>query len=332
MRSRITVSIFSVMTAVLSLSIGGCSGDNSESTADITQSNIEQPINSTDSSSAAESSESSSESSDENSSAETEPADPRGEPTILVGLDGETIYTSEITKVLDIHGDFTTVDQITADNDGVRVFCDGFQYFKEPEGTAYDNYNNPELFDGMEFVGEIPVNNNKYRRVNVGDKICGLTLVEATTQFLIDPSGYEENHSYYYPDVGDYGVFMRFEGMVTIEGFMSSSARNSYEPDGGALRFTPIENKLPILGSWFGLDVGFFVTSAYNTNELLCFTEMGEISPDKPTCDLGNLGIGDIMYVRATFSDIRYIGDLCAAKLENMEILSDVLVHVDDSI
>lgn len=44
MRSRVTISVFSIMIAVCSLSIGGCSWNDSESGENITKSNINNII------------------------------------------------------------------------------------------------------------------------------------------------------------------------------------------------------------------------------------------------------------------------------------------------
>ena len=199
--------------------------------------------------------------------------------------------------------------------------------------AACDNYNNPELFKDMEFIGEKTENKNEWKRVNVGDEICGLKLIKATTGFLISQSVYEYTGSYYCSDLRYIDQFVaQFEGTVTIEGFMSSSPRNSYEPDGGSLRFTPVEDKLPIIGKYFGHETDFDIMTACDAHQLLSLNESGQIGIDEPKCDIGDLGIGDVMYVRATLSNIRYNGVYATAELEDMEILSDVLVHIDDYI
>ncbi len=332
MNTKIKASIFCIAAAVLSLTLGGCSDEKGGSTIDIysgsTSVSSEGSVNS--SLTTIEPMESSVP--DASGTFDTSDA-PIGEPTTLVGLDGKPIYTSEITEVYDIKGEPTTVDQITPDNDGMEIICDGFQYFKEPSGMAYDNYNNPELFDDMEFIGEMPENKNGFRRVNVGDEICGLTLVNAAAEFLISPGDYDIYKSYYcHEQKFSREYTAEFEGTVTIEGFMNSAARNSYEPYGGALRFTPVENKLPIIGDYFGQETGFAITATFDSFELLSLNESGMIMIDEHNCDLGGLGIGDIMYVRATLSNIKYDGIYVIADLEDMEILSDVLIHVEDTI
>lgn len=67
------------------------------------------------------------------------------EPTIFIGPDGSPIYDSEVTK---IDGSDKKAAELTANDEGITVFCEGFQYFKEPEGVAYNSYENPEMFEG----------------------------------------------------------------------------------------------------------------------------------------------------------------------------------------
>lgn len=107
------------------------------------------------------------------------------EPTFIIGLDEEPIRTTDITRILDITDTPVTIDKLTTDSDDMTVFCDGFQYFKEPISIAYNSYENPEMFDGQ-YIGEKPENDNGYRRVNVGEEICGLTLKNATSEFIIN--------------------------------------------------------------------------------------------------------------------------------------------------
>lgn len=331
MKSQNAIWGFCLTIVVLTLTLGGCSGsDKRETGIDNIYRKIED--NSDENKSEKTAISGKNESSVENvtsDSAKNVSAIPSGGSTILVGLDGIPIYTSEITEVYDIHNKPTTVDRINKYVDGVTVICDGFQYFKQPEGTAYDNYNSPEFFEGTEFIGEKPENNTEWIRVNVGDEICGLKLVSAAVRFEV--SRYYDNF-YYYTYGGLNKPNAEFEGTVTVEGFMSSSARNPNEPNGGSLRFTPTENKLPLMGNDLDTEPVFRISTAYETNELLSFNETGLITIDSHTCDTNDLGIGDIAYVRATLSGIKYRAGYIVADLDEMELLSDVIVHIDDTV
>jgi len=179
MKSKIAVSVLSLSIAILSLTLGGCSGGDN-----VTESNF--------SSSAIQSAENSNASSVGESvppveSTPSAPVVPSGSPTIFIGLDGNPIYDSEITKLISYKSDFNKeAAVITADDEYVTVLCEGFQYFKEPGGVTYNSYDNPEMFDGLEFKGELPKNKNPWKRVNVGDEICGLKLKYAVSQFVME--------------------------------------------------------------------------------------------------------------------------------------------------
>lgn len=330
MRSRITVGIFSIMIALCSLSIGGCSGNSAESSEKNTQSNIGQIINNYDNSPTSEKSESSSDNPLSDIILGTPPA-PNGEPTIFVGLDGKPIYTSEITELKHYSEPPITADKITADDYSASIKCEGFQYFKKPTGKAYNNYKDPELFDGLDFIGEKPENNAEWERVNVGDSFCGLKLVKAYSQFEI----YPDVDTYYIPGSLNGVPCAEFEGRATIEGFLLVSPRTSYEPDGGELRFTPTENLLPIIGDTYS-DETFNTNCVYLTDELYSFNECGMIGSDYSALtykDIDGMDIGDAAFVRVTISSLCYYGPgVVAAEFEYIEVLSDVLVHIDDYI
>lgn len=357
MKSRITVGIFSMAIAVLSLSIGGCSGNNSESGESITQSNISGIINGsgdfTTSESSGNASELSSESSSSDEDGKSAPSVPSGEPTIFTGPDGKPIYDSDVVKLINYYDtDFSKkAAEITAEDEGAQIICEGFQYFKEPAGTAYNSYENPEMFDGFEFKGEMPENNNAWKRVNVGDEICGLKLKSAVSQFIIgygDENDFEERGTYYNsekPDVYQYaenGKLVEFEGSITLTGFLSSSARNYYFPDGGFMDFCPVEDKLPIMcydefktkPNTYSVMGGSEAACAVGENCIMINIKQQsdvknqqeiEFVDDKP-------GIGDTVFARVTISNITYAYGYYSADFSKVEILSDVLAHEDDEI
>lgn len=363
MRSRITISVFSIMIAVLSLSIGGCSGNDTESSEKSTQSNIGQIINNSNNSTTSEDSatgmENSGTGSEDNSSGDSaqgtpESAQPSGTPTIFIGPDGEPVYEADVKKIINYYEtDFNkTAAEITDEDEGAQIICEGFQYFKEPAGTAYNSYENPEMFDGFEFKDEIPENNNAWKRVNVGDEICGLKLKYAVSQFIIgygDENDFEERGTYYnckQPDVYQYaenGKLVEFEGSLTLTGFLSSSARSYYFPDGGFMGFCPVEDKLPVM-CYDDFKTEPNTYSVMSGSDATCV--VGEslimINIKKPQGDVKNQqeiefvdekpGIGDTVLARVTISNITYAYGGYSADFSDVEILSDVLAHEDDSI
>lgn len=256
---------------------------------------------------------------------------PKGEPTVFTGPDGEPIYTSEITA---IDGTDKTAANLTKTDYGTSVICDGFQYFTEPSGISYNNYQNSEMFDDILFKGEIPVNKNSCKRLNVGDKICGLTLVSAASEFKIDD--YANTPEPYYCDGLDFAYEGRevaeFDGTITIEGFLGVGARSSYDPDGGLLGFSPTESKLPVLGA----APEFYERTNLVTSSLCVFSDMTSVQCgyfDDLKCDSAGLGIGDVALVRVTLSNIKYSNSQSVnAVIENIELLSDVIYHAKDTI
>lgn len=342
MRSKVTVGVISIMIAVCSLTIGGCSGNDSENGENITKSNINNIIYDLGGSSTVESSESASENSESSSSgnsAANAPNVPSGEPTIFIGPDEMPIYDTEVTKITSNDSDFNKkASEITAEDEGLTIFCEGFQYFKEPTGEAYSSFNNPEMFNGAEFKNELPENKNAWKRINVGDEICGLTLKSATSTFNnYNKDNFDKYQTYYTCDVPDFSQFAEFDGSITLTGYLNSSNRNSYEPDGGELRLTPTENKLPIMPASMMYKIEpetYMIAKSYGGGELYTVNEINLIGLDNPSeLDLGCIGIGDTAYVRVTISNIKYlVAQTVTADLVDIEVLSDVLAHEDDLI
>lgn len=321
MKSRFLVILLAFILGIMPLALVGC---NSYKVEDLDNSSL--IISQTPSSSTDISSYSNTETS---SSSETSvPKKPEGTPTVFIGPDGNVIYSSEITE---IEGTDKTAAEITKTDEGTNVLCEGFQYFVEPMGIAYNNYQNPEKFDGITFEGEFPQNNNTYKRINVGDTICGLKLVKAVSNFIID---YYQNEPYYndgfFFGMGPKRKVAEFEGSITLEGFLRASSPNSYEPAGGLLQFYPAESKLPVIGKIVEpheLTIG----SAYVT-----YSDMPEIQCgllQDLECSSDGLDIGDAAFVQITLHNIKYYDSGAAnAEIEDIKLLSDILYHKEDSI
>lgn len=323
MKKYIAITALSLSVALLSF-IAGCSNINIPSDADSSDQSSSSSISSESSDHISNNSENNSE------SIITEPEIPKGEPTIFVGLDGNVIYTSDVTEMYDIYGDdtVTTPDKITADTENAKIICEGFGYFKEPSGVAFNNYQNSELFNGIDFIGETPKNNNECRRVNVGERFCGLTLTKARVGFEV----FNGEPLYQKSIAIKEEPLAEFDGTVTLEGLLLISPRNSYEPDGGQLRFYPTENKLPIMNSKTNAET-FFVSGVYFSDDFYCFNEIGEMTlkSSKITYrDIDGMNIGDIAFVRVTADRFKYYYAGVEAMLEDIEVLSDVIAHIND--
>lgn len=325
MKSRDTINILG-LSVILGMSLLGCSDMNTESVEN-PQSTVEHssvdlsiPENSQDTESSEET---------ENS----EPKIPEGKPTIYTAPEGVPIYTSEITTAFNERGDPISPDEITADEES-EIFCEGFQYFKEPIGFVFDSYHNPEMFNETGFIGDIPQNNKPFKRLYVGDEMCGLKLTKATTHFTNFDGEIKFNNT-----ISSYsGNIAEFEGSVTLEGFLFITPPNNYEPEGGNLKFCPIEEKLPILRSVKSDDPTKCYEepwTCYVVDGIYTQSEIGGIGFRETYSDINidGIGIGDLALVRATISNFCYTngGGRCAT-LEDIEVLSEVIKHVDSEI
>ena len=252
-----------------------------------------------------------------------------GEPMFFVGPDGKAILTSEVTRL-----DYTdkTAETLTEEDYGAMVFCDGFAYFMEPCGIGYDNYNNPELFDGTDFIGEVPENKNEWKRAYVGDEIFGLKVKSAYSEFYIHDPNLPPYTGYHFTN----SVF-EFEGTLEVEGFLDIG-RNYGDPniDGQMSLFAPTVD-IP-LAPVYPYASGEEMYAArfeerrvhYPGDKYVCAGEhytiqLGHLAD--VSCDLDGMGAGDIAYVRVTLNNIRCFENVAFATLDKVELLSDILAH-----
>lgn len=266
---------------------------------------------------------------------------PTGEPTFLIGLDGKAILTSEITK---LENTDKTAEMLSEGDVGAMALCEGFAYMKEPAGIAYGSYANPELFDAahFDFFGEMPENTNDWKRVYVGDEICGLKLKSASSLFYVNDNTKrtfpERFYSHYDPMTME-PVVCEFEGTITIDGFLSINHNSvQYPLDNEWISFTPAEDKLPVMAgniidneTGYKTDFGF--CTPYTSQDFACLNENSNIKLGclkDVTCDMGGLGTGDLAYVRATFGNLTCAANTYTATLENVELLSGILAHIED--
>ncbi len=256
-----------------------------------------------------------------------------GEPTFLIGLDGKPILTSEITRLEDTD---KTAETLTKDDLWAKVHCEGFAYYKEPLNIGYNNYKNPELFDGFKFLGDIPENKNEWKRVYVGDEICGLKVKSASVNFCVNDGDYKFPERYVCANENR----IAFEGTIEVEGFLEVNQNSvQYPESNGLMWFYPTSINLPIVPTSLDLDdeKGFIrrmgITGTYcHDLDYLTFGEFDEINLgniNDAQCNMKGIGTGDIAYVRVTLKDIE-VGGAVGAKLENVELLSDILAHAED--
>lgn len=278
----------------------------------------------------------------EASSAPEESA-PKGEPTFLIGLDGEAIYTGEITRLEleSVEDKSITAETLTEDDLWVEIYCEGFTYVKEPAAPYYNTYKNPEMFGGTNgvaiFNGETPKNPNPWRRVNVGDEICGFKVKAAQAHFMTHDWDYSFPAKYY----SNQDSFVELEGEATLEGFLQITAEAAlYSGLGGQISFYPCESKLPAMpgnnveDDSVGYKTDFSTKVVFNHGQIQIQGELDSLhlgKIDEIDCDLDGLRQGDVAYAKVTLGDIKlFCGGFGSATLQKVELLSDILAHDDD--
>lgn len=178
---------------------------------------------------------------------------PDGEPTFLIGPDGEPIYTSEITKIT--ARDPETYERVSVDTLDRSTFetvvCDGFTYVYMPRFSV-NCLEDPELFEDIEFQGRHYYNyiggelddNVEFSRAYPGDKFGDLTLKSARIVFT---------------NSDEFGVVaaggnMEFEGEIELTGYVTVTKYDEtelYPVKGGEIEFYPDNAsamKLPVMG------------------------------------------------------------------------------------
>lgn len=265
---------------------------------------------------------------------------PSGEPTFLIGPDGNAILTSEITR---LENTDKTAETLTEDDLWADIYCDGFAYYKEPCGIGYDNYKNPEMFGKMQYgtfyIGEEPENTNEWKRVYVGDEIFGLKVRSATAHFAVnDWDNLKFPARYFYDNANG----IELEGTIEVEGYLQVlNYITKYPTQGGLMFFYPAVIDLPLdpgasgpKDEETGFTTSFGKKPVYNhIDEFMCAGEFGDIGLGyiaDANCDMDGLGVGDIAYARVTLSNITCYGNGAAATLEKVELLSEILAHDDD--
>lgn len=323
MRSNLSYKNLAAVLIVplIALILGGCSDKSRGESSSVTSSNPAMGAPAV-----------SSEPTSEMPSA-AEESKPAGEPTFLIGLDGKAILTSEITR---LENTDKTADMLTKDDIHADIFCDGFAYYKESLGVGYNSFSNSELFDGYNFIGEVPENTNEWKRASVGDEICGLKVKSAETHFYIkDEEKIKSPEDYL--KANDSRIAL--EGTVEAEGILQVINRSVMYPETDEMMiFYPTKLTIPFTPAASygdtekGFERPFGINSVYNhTSDILSYNEINEVGLgylSNVVCDMDGISTGDIAYVRVTLGNIT-VGAAIEAELENVERL-DIIAHDDD--
>lgn len=144
------------------------------------------------------------------------------------GLDGIEIPEEELTNIY-AEKSGTVYELVSARGEG-------FTYLAEPTGICLNSRDNSDIFNADELTFEGAPQNapSEYKRYNIGDTICGLTLTDAGTSF-------------YYGGVDN--CWAELEGSVTMTGYVTIAPEDDYGIDEGDIFFVPCPGNdlLPVI-------------------------------------------------------------------------------------
>ncbi len=348
MKSRIAVCIFSLSVAVLSLSLGGCTG-NMETSDPSSDQQISSPVSDGADNSDASGGSGSSDipSSSDNSDIVPKPKKPEGEPTFLTAPDGTPIYTSEISEIYkgsEEWGDKEAItleqaEQFAKEGSDFSVKCNSFAYGYTSEGTL-NRVDNPEMFKDIgngksfEFLGEdFDVNtfegkySTDYTRIKVGDKFGSLTVKSAYTLFS-RRTWFEGEDFSNVPGVYLSGAGIEFDGEIEMTGYVAITPMDTLYNEGGDMEFIPNRDSSLIIPKF-----EFFLNKKarcvchfpHVSGSGYCGTTYNIGNMYEVACDTSGLNPGDsFVKVKVVLDNVKYApGRLGAwsAELKHIEVI-----------
>lgn len=204
-----------------------------------------------------------------------EPAEsvPGVEIPFLKGIAGDVVKSSEITTVYTLDGNDCAPESLVRENFD-EVTCEGFTYAAEPSKQARNSIDNSDVFDSgaAEFSDMPGAKVSDYRRVNVGDTICGLKLVSAQTRFSSESA---EDGSYF--RATDSAVF---EGEKTMRGYIYRVKEDEYGVAAGDIYFFPCDGEadIPVMNYSYDKDNGYYHSTETGSAANITFSnEIGQI-------------------------------------------------------
>lgn len=237
--------------------------------------------------------------------------------SFLVGLAGDTVQPSDITIAFTNDGSDCAPADLVEDIFSA-VMCEGFTYVAQPSMVARNSIDNADVFDSASMVftdmTEEPVKN--YERLNVGDTICGLTLTEAQANFArgSEAQTYEmkDGTTKLGSELGLREIYFtagnaKFEGELTMEGYICRFAENDYGVGVGDIIFVPCDGEanFPIMSYRLSGDDGFHHASqVYSLGGFTWQNEFGYVYLGNEvdiTADISGLP-EDGSFVKATVS------------------------------
>lgn len=212
---------------------------------------------------------------------------PSGDETFLVGLAGDRISKSDITRVFMSDGEGGPED-LTEENFSA-VLCDGIAYVARPTLTARNNKDNYDMYDSgdMSFYDMVSTPIKDYIRLEVGDTVCGLTLTEAQANFArgseqltfeLEDGSVKTGAELGLPEIYFSGCNAKFDGEITMVGYICCVAEDEYGIGAGDILFVPSdgEGDFPLMSYRLDGDNGFHCRpQVYSLSDLVWANEFG---------------------------------------------------------
>lgn len=223
------------LSLIMALLLTGCSGGNSSVDTDtsVSESSQTEGTTGTSAESPAESSsmaepEGSAEAPGTIDTEESQPTESQESAGFaLYGPGEDKIEPSEITRV-DASDEADYMANGLSDSNWIQASISGFTYLAEPGG--------------------------EYRRVSVGDDICGLTVFDAGCVFSADN---EKSEGAFGSESWFSSGYAEFEGTVTASGTLSVLSEDDGIIEAGSVVFTPDSGtQLPVMNYQFSGDTG----------------------------------------------------------------------------
>ena len=273
-------------------------------------------------------------------SGDSAPVEHSGEPTVLVGLAGDVIYTDEIASVIANDGGSGGAELYS--EDFLAVNCKDFIYLSKPSGKCYNDRDNADIYNAsaMSFDGVPDEPLKDYARVNVGESFCGLTLRSASTNFqnrsdtvfFMRDGSQKTGAELGFPEINFAGGECTFDGQLTLEGYACAVAADVYGIAAGDIIFVPSDGcSLPVMSYTFDPSIG--VCREWNTGAnfgMVWCSEYGTVylgSIDTAAADVSCLpSDGSFVKVRVTAENITMrsgieFGDFVFADIAEIEVV-----------
>lgn len=339
--NNIRIAAF-VIAIILAAALCGCSKDEESRSSDISSVSDSSPRvggvidlpgghESSNNSNSSDAPENPAEGSD--SSAETsEPLDASSDvgyenATFLTGPAGDTIYKSELIQIINNDGTDGTPENFSEET-FQSVLCEGFAYLAEPTGVCRTELDDPDVYDSenMTFTDVSIEPLMGYKRVEVGDEICGLTLTSAQCSFTNSMDSYEvgggDGMIVMASELGFPGIYFSggkvgFSGEIELTGYVCAAAEDGLTALEGDIIFIPSggECMLPVMSYKFDPKIGF-----------VHYQKIGRSFGIASVNEYGTVSLGNIRETQADVSALPDDGSFVKAKVTvgNIEMLSSV--------